>query len=63
MMNVRMDRAFTYDVKDQPGVTRTLPAGWVGDVEDEIGEAAVEDGSAVDTATKPEKPAKGGDKA
>lgn len=61
-MNVRMDRAFTYDVKDQPGVTRTLPAGWVGDVEDEIGKAAVKDGSAIDTAPKPEKPKKVTDK-
>lgn len=58
-MYVRMDRAFTYDVKDQPGVTRTLPAGWVGDVEDEIGDAVVKDGAGIDTSPKPEKkPAK-----
>lgn len=62
-MNVRMVRAFTYDVEGQDGVTRTLPAGWVGDIEDEIGQAAVKDGSAVDTAPKSDKPAKGGDKA
>lgn len=61
-MHIRMDRAFTYDVEGQPGVYRTLPAGWVGEVDDEIGKAAVDDGAAVDTAPKPEKPRKFSDK-
>lgn len=57
-MHIRMERAFSYDVKDQPGVFRTLPAGWVGEVDDDIGAAAVKDGAAVDTEQKKAKPAK-----
>jgi len=56
-MHVRMKRAFTYDVPDQPGVTRTLPAGWAGEVDDDVGEAAVEDGAAENAVAvaEPEK--------
>ncbi len=57
-MFVRMNREHTYDVADQPGVTRTLPAGWVGEVDDEVGEAAVKAGAAENTAPKSEKAAK-----
>ena len=56
-MHVRMKRDFTYDVPDRPGITRTLPAGWAGEVDDDVGEAAVEDGAAENavTALEPEK--------
>jgi len=62
-MNVRMKRAYTYDVAGGKGVKRTLPAGWVGEVDDKIGEAAIEAGAAVNTeedqdkSGKAEKPA------
>ena len=54
-MYVRMDREHTYPVDGEPGVTRTLPAGWVGDVDDEVGGAAVEAGAAFDMTPKAEK--------
>lgn len=54
-MYVRMDREHTYPVADQPGVTRTLPAGWVGDVDDDVGAKAVEVGAAFDMTPKAEK--------
>lgn len=62
-MNVRMKRAYTYDVDGGKGVKRTLPAGWVGEVDDKIGEAAIEAGAAFNTeegrdaSGKAEKPA------
>ena len=40
-MNVRMKRDYTYDLEGEKGVKRTLPVGWVGEVDDEIGEEAV----------------------
>lgn len=57
-MNIRMKRDFPYDVKGRKGVRRILPAGWVGEVEDDVGEAAVKAGAGVDTdkeAGEPEK--------
>lgn len=54
-MHIRMTRNFDYDVAARPGVFRTLPAGWVGEVEDEVGAAAIEAGAAEDTQPKEEK--------
>ena len=57
-MNIRMKRAYTYKVEGKGGVTRTLPAGWVGEVDDKVGEAAVKAGAGIDTdkeAGEPEK--------
>lgn len=56
-MNVRMKRPFTYDVDGGKGVKRTLPAGWVGEVDDEIGMAAVKAGAAVDIEAEDAPPA------
>lgn len=46
-MFIRMKRDFAYPVEGQKGVTRTLPAGWSGEVDDVVGKAAVKAGSAV----------------
>ena len=46
-MFIRMKRDFAYPVEGQKGVTRTLPAGWSGEVDDVIGKAAVKAGLAV----------------
>lgn len=57
-MNIRMKRDFPYPVEGKKGVRRTLPAGWVGEVEDEVGAAAVKAGAGFDTdkeAGEPEK--------
>ncbi|WP_374322835.1 hypothetical protein [Brevundimonas sp.] len=57
-MNIRMKRDFSYPVPGNKGIRRTLPAGWVGEVEDEVGAAAVEAGAGIDTdeeAGEPEK--------
>lgn len=45
-MFIRMKRDFAYPVEGQKGVTRTLPAGWSGEVDDVVGRAAVKIGSA-----------------
>ena len=62
-MHVRMKRRHEYDVPERPGVRRALPAGWAGELPDDIGAAAVEAGAAIasDTpapAKKAKKPAK-----
>ena len=57
-MFVRINREHTYDVADQPGVTRTIPAGWAGEVDDEVGKEAVEAGAAEDANPKADKSVK-----
>lgn len=53
-MNVRMKRDYTYDLEGEKGVKHTLPAGWVGEVDDEIGEAAVKAKAAINTDAEAE---------
>lgn len=53
-MNVRMKRDYTYDLEGGKGVKRTLPAGWVGEVDDKIGEKAVKAKAAVNTDAEAE---------
>ena len=62
-MFIRMKRDFPYPVEGQKGVTRTLPAGWSGEVDDVIGKAAVKAGSAVTQgkAKKSRRPQAGGE--
>lgn len=53
-MNVRMKRDYTYDLEGGKGVKHTLPAGWVGEVDDKIGEAAVKAKAAINTEAEAE---------
>ena len=55
-MNIRMKRDFPYPVEGKKGVRRTLPAGWVGEVEDHVGAAAVKAGAGVDTDNEAGEP-------
>ena len=48
-MNIRMKRDFPYPVEGRKGVRRILPAGWVGEIDDKIGQAAVDAGAGIDT--------------
>lgn len=57
-MNIRMKRDFPYPVEGKKGVRRTLPAGWVGEVEDDVGAAAVKAGAGVDTDKEAGEPDK-----
>lgn len=57
-MNIRMKRDFSYPVPGDKGIRRTLPAGWVGEVEDEVGAAAVEAGAGIDTDEEAGEPKK-----
>lgn len=49
-MRLTFIRAFTYDIDDRN--SRTFPAGWTGEVDDEIAELAIE-ADAVEEAEKP----------
>lgn len=46
-MDIRVRKPYPYEVR--PGVTRTLPASWTGTVNDVVGQAAIDIGSAVRT--------------
>lgn len=59
-MNIRMKRDFPYPVEGKKGVRRTLPAGWVGEVDDKIGDAAVKAGAGIDTDKEAGAPEKAG---
>lgn len=47
-MYVRMVRDHEYVVDKKTGVRRRIPLGWVGNVDEAIGKAAVDAGNAVD---------------
>lgn len=46
-MFVRMKRDYPYPVDGQKGVTRTLPAGWSGEVDEALGKAVMKAGAGV----------------
>lgn len=56
-MEIRVKRSHTYEVR--PGVSRTLPTGWAGSVNDDVGQSAVDAGNAVRTDV-PAQPNGGG---
>lgn len=58
-MFVRMRRTFAYDRED--GLRRTIPAGWAGDLDDEIAQRAIEGGYTSEPASdsSPEEVAAG----
>lgn len=47
MKSVRIKRPFRYDVPGRPGVRRELPAGWAGELPDDIAAAAEAEGAEV----------------
>ena len=47
MKSVRIKRPFRYDVPGRPGVRRELPAGWAGDLPDDVAVAAEAEGAEV----------------
>jgi len=57
-MQVRMKSSYAYEIPGRPGVRRTLPIGWTGELPEEIARAAEAAGTAV-IADAPVEPGAG----